>query len=151
MERFEGINDCLDAEPDQFSFNFGGYTGQFAFNWGNSTNAKRSHCVNCSRKLKGRSDCSIAATAATVALFRDLILLTEDGTLYEFKAKGNHRYTQQVIIPVRRCNYINPAGELIVPVSSWYLTRIISPKGNTVNFEYTPYNLSIQSARCRSL
>jgi YD repeat-containing protein len=141
MERFQGINDCLDAEPDQFSFNFGSYTGQFAFNWGNSTNPSDRIVVSCSHKLK--VEVVGMSQPGEGSFIQGFKITTEDGTIYEFEAKETTDIPNKYN-PVRNCGYFDNNGQSIAPVNSWYLTRITSPNGHTVNFQYTPYNLQYQ-------
>jgi hypothetical protein len=128
QEKFNKWNrlvECGDAEPDQFSFNFSGYTGTFSFNWNDSIVVSsdqnvKIEAVNIPEQVPGGF---ISAFRAT----------TETGVVYEFAAQET---SDMPVFGMNQCPYNTP------PVTSWYLTKVTSPLGSSVFLEYEPYSLN---------
>ncbi len=126
----------LDTEPDEFSFNFGNYSGKFYIN-------NLGQLCPTDRRLK------IAFTAAAniacpftppsglgspwitygfPSSFPGFIITTEDGTQYVFG--GTNAAIEYSI------NFFAQNTDFWL-ADSWYLTKIIGPDGSQVNFTYT--------------
>ncbi|MBT1699194.1 hypothetical protein KK083_20020 [Fulvivirgaceae bacterium PWU4] len=136
-ERFpvlHGLEDCeADAQPDQFSFNFGGYTGKFAFNWNQTLDMAQKIDVSSERRITVRP-VGLNTDPMSTSFIQAWEITTDDGMKYLFEAQESVRITSQsgMFYP---CRYDRPR------VTGWYLTRITSPLGHVVMFEYTPYDL----------
>lgn len=125
------INCEMDAQPDQFTFNFQDYSGKFAFNWSHSiedkidiSSDKKVSIKPVDLNLDPYATESIKAWEATAA----------DGTKYLFEAQESNQLSSQ-------SGFFFPCRYDRQRVTSWYLTRITSATGHSVFFEYTPYNL----------
>lgn len=121
--KWDQLLECGDAEPDQFSFNFGGYNGKFAFDW------DRTISVSSERKVLIEP---IGLNPGTGTFISGWKVTGEDGMVYIFEAKETSHVPTVSIQP---CIYTTP------PVSSWYLTRITSPNGHFITFTYQPYSM----------
>jgi hypothetical protein len=108
-------NQDYDFEPDQFSFNFNGNSGQF-FVRQNTDNTLEA-VLQKKEKLYITLTRNVTTTPVTVSW----TIKTGDGTTYVFdKPEGYRR------------NGFNEVKN----ISSWYLTSITSPKGDKVTFDY---------------
>lgn len=113
-----------DTQPDQYFFNFNGYSGRFYFDWdGNlvlSTKAK----INL-EAIKEDPTNPYKITAWKVT--------TEQGTIYNFEYK---EFTH-VLSHALSC-----VGSVERYISSWHLSSITDPnQENSINFEYQGYEL----------
>lgn len=136
-ERFSvlhGLESCeADAQPDQFSFNFGGYTGKFAFNWNQTLDMAQKIDVSSEHRVTVRP-VGLNTDPGSTSFIQAWEVTTDNGMKYLFEAQESVRMTSDVGV-FYPCRYDRQR------VTSWYLTRITSPLGHTVMFEYTPYNL----------
>jgi YD repeat-containing protein len=130
-----------DAMPDEFVFNFLGYTGKFIL--GHDGEWK----VVCEDKIEVALidyDTDDIITAGNLrSQIKDLMpaamkeksyyylnkfrLKTPDGTLYEFGGVDATEYS---------VSYRRQIVERVIP-TSWYLTKITTQKGDILNFGYT--------------
>jgi hypothetical protein len=111
----------IDGDPDQFFFSFAGRSGQFVMGPVNTSGTIEYRTIP-SQKLR------IVSTIVSNSISR-WDITTEDGTKYAFDSTESHwDYTTG--------SQTND-GELFV--SSWYLTKIISPGGDTITLHYKPY------------
>jgi hypothetical protein len=128
-----------DTEPDIFNYNFFGYSGQFVL----------------SQKEKDPNDRVIKAIKltedATSIIFNEtpnktFTIITPDGYKGEFTAKElstsmsgtREGGTDELACGEDKINFqylLNESGQFKV-ISSWYLTKITSPRGQEINFNY---------------
>jgi YD repeat-containing protein len=131
----------LDHLPDEFSFNFMGYSGTFFWDASNSRFVVNSeHAIRVdfdfsedtvrgetiNRDLLLPQGRRLYATDGYISHFR---LVTPDGMTYVFGSKGS---LHGVEVSAPRQN----AYRHDVTTSSWFLTQIISPNGFQVNLHY---------------
>ena len=109
--QYIGEND-VDTEADLFSFNFGKYSGKFVFdNDGGIV-------------LMPAQDFQINCTVSSDGF--DFVITTPDGVKYFFNDK---EITSQRVVG---SGHSIP----ITTVSSWYLSKIVHPKGDVIQFFY---------------
>lgn len=127
--QYIGEND-VDSEADLFSFNFGKYSGKFVFdnNGGIVMMPAQEFQIKCTNSPDGF----------------DFTITTADGVKYYFSDK---EITTQRIVG---------AGHSVpnVAVSSWYLSKIVHPKGDEIQFTYenaTSTYIAAQSQTFRML
>ncbi|MBN1182575.1 MAG: hypothetical protein JXB49_09835, partial [Bacteroidales bacterium] len=106
-----------EFQPDEYSFNFNGYSGMFFLNATGDT-----AFINPYQKMKiSTSDANNNMHNGT-----DFIITTADGIKYIFKARE-----------IKNC--LSCENYDVFP-TSWYLTSIIHPAGDTINLYYeTPW------------
>lgn len=109
--QYIGEND-VDTEADLFSFNFGKYSGKFVFdNDGGIV-------------LMPAQDFQINCTVSSDGF--DFVITTPDGVKYFFNDK---EITSQRVVG---SGHSIP----ITTISSWYLSKIVHPKGDVIQFFY---------------
>jgi len=108
-----GYNCCTFYQPDDFYFNFPGYSGHFILD-------QQNHPI-----LISQSDLIIENIDNTDNGFN---IICPDGTKYIFDRK-EFTYVSEVSGPRDSIQYYFP--------STWYLTKIISPTYREINFTYT--------------
>lgn len=123
-----------DQKPDDFSFNFGGYSGQFFFGQDAQIH------MRSQQPLKINFELAINSEGGTIAStnhhIKSWTILTGDGVKYTFEAK--------------EWSY-SPMGQaLSAYVSAWYLTLIESSSGEQISFEYTEVNGKIRAKEFKS-
>ncbi|MEM9858941.1 MAG: RHS repeat domain-containing protein [Bacteroidota bacterium] len=107
-----------DMEPDVFSFNFAGYSGQFVFN--------RDRQI----VLKPHSNLKVIPPASNNResfQSEEWIIMDDKGYSFHFGGLNAIDYTNTLDIE------INPSYS-----SAWHLTKIVSPSGNEINLTYQP-------------
>lgn len=120
------LNETIDGEPDQYVFSFAGRSGQFVM--GPTNGSPTSQEVRTIPYQKVRI---VPNSPGNITSWE---ITTEDGTRYTFGAmETNTDY-----------NVTNPGGEIPAHygdtyVTTWQLTRIISPGGDSLAFHYTAY------------
>src|SRR5258705_237383 len=128
-------NEVQDGEPDQFFFNFAGQSGEFA---GGDTSTV--HTSNPSSNIfvtipyrKWRIQPVLGLDPFfNYSTIMSWIITTEDGTKYTFAAPE--------ITLDRNRPWQGQSGLYSYPyASSWYLTEIRSPGGDSITFGYTNY------------
>ena len=109
--QYIGEND-VDTEADIFNFNFGKYSGKFIFN-------NEGGIV-----LMPAQELQIEYTLTPESI--NFVITAPDGVKYYF---DNQEITTQRVLG---------GGHSIpnITVSSWYLTRIVHPKGDEIQFTY---------------
>lgn len=100
-------NGSLDTEPDVYFFNFMGRSGKFVFD-------KNGQAV-----LYKQEGLGIKLQYVNTDSF-DIIITAEDGTIYEFS-----RYETTFFPSLSQ-----------VHITAWYLSKIKSPRGSEITFEY---------------
>lgn len=100
-----------DNGPDLFIFNFNGRTGKFCFD-------KNGNVV-----MLKKEDLDIRWQQGPTGYGLEFIIKDEKGITYEF-AQYETTYV---------------ATSLSTAISTWYLTKIISPTNNTITFEYNSW------------
>lgn len=119
------INNTFDIQPDIFYFNFNGYSGKFFID---DLGVPRTQSFQNIIFEFQQSQAAIGKGALIVSNFIDKwIAKTPDGFKFYFEAK-EWTYSDQDIAT---------QNVSIANVSSWYLSRIESPNGNEIFFEYT--------------
>jgi len=138
----QGLVTRLDHLPDEFSFNFMGYSGTFFWDIRNGFVVNSEHAIRVefnfnddvvptevvNSTLSGQT----AGTAhgpsgdSYISRFR---LITPDGMIYTFGSRGN---LDGVEISAPRQNAYNHD----ITTSSWFLTQITSPNGFQINLRY---------------
>jgi hypothetical protein len=114
-------NGTIDGDPDLFFFSFAGRSGQFVMGPVSTGGAIEYRAIP-SQKLR------IIPTFTSGAI-SSFAITTEDGTRYTFSGQETHwDYT---------FGTSSGGGELIA--SSWYLTQITSPGGDTFTLYYSSY------------
>lgn len=129
QERYDLYNNlthyCHDAEPDEFFMNFNGVSAKFGFDWSQQI------VYSSTSKLK------ITALRPGQDTIQGWDVITEDGMKYEFRAKEYNQvlnwlevYSQEEWFTCARKDK---------QITSWFLSKIKSPTGDSVVFNYTPY------------
>ncbi|HYH15171.1 MAG TPA: DUF5977 domain-containing protein, partial [Flavisolibacter sp.] len=108
-----------DTQPDMFSFNFNGYTGQFIFD------EQKNIMQIAASNLKFEKDFSATATW-------NFKVTTPDGLQYFFGGPAATEKTKKETSCGKAYNWYQP--------TAWYLTRILAPTGEEVllNYEALP-------------
>ena len=129
---------CTDSEPDQFIFNFNGYSGKFMFDW------NRNLIISCSNKIKIIPYRGTNNPNPALALITGFDIITEEGTIYKFRA------TESTLSRRPTGNGGLGCQTPYAFVSAWYLTEItdvnqentiILTYGNTYKMTYLqPYS-----------
>ena len=136
-----------DYEPDEFSFNFLGYSGKFYIDAAASTQTNTVWRVKSDRHLTVTLDpvtpflkvpFSIPSAAAGQSLMQDryamlrfggFVITTDDGTRYHFGGSTDAiEYSIDMFDQNAQC--WSP--------DSWYLTKILHSDGSQVIFKYSP-------------
>ena len=124
------INDVvmeqLDGEPDQFFFSFAGRSGQFAM---------------------GPTSASPTLKAVRTIPYQKLRIVPNNPsniTSWEITSEDGTRYTFGTVETNTDLNITNPPGEIPAHygdtyVSSWQLSKIHAPGGDSIVFHYSPY------------
>lgn len=129
---------CWDFEPDQFTFNFNGYTGKFGFEW--NSDGDNSILIGSESKLKMEPLGMPAYTDNNY--IQGWKVTDENGVIYLFNAIEKTRYTPIEDEEDDPNNVFDNCFERASTPTSWYLSEIISPNGNWIRFIYTDYKLS---------
>lgn len=117
------INNKIDGEPDMFYFNFMGHTGKLVVD----TLGHPQYLPDQGIRVIKHPIQSSADSTQNAWILKDF-----SGTTYIFGADTSSKELTVTNIAGR------PLTSAITYISSWYLTKIISPDGKeTVNFKYT--------------
>ncbi len=115
------VDDTYDGEADIFDFNFAGYSGQFTFSQTPSGPVIM---------MSPRQDISFLVQYSVGSPLNSIIATTPDGVKYYF---GSSDGTTAVESTQR--NSTNP--NLKNFNTGWFLSKIVSPAGNEIDFTYT--------------
>lgn len=123
-----------DFAPDEFTFYFGDYQGKFYLSHEKDEYGKRKWIVQCDRhvKIEVQNDflplpLSIQGAPKGYQFFKGFTIITENGTKYYF---GGGEQSIEYSTPA----FYNPSNQWVA--SSWYLTKITSPNGKIITFNY---------------
>ena len=118
----------LDTEPDQFSYNFGTFSGSFAFDQNNEPAFKKPEFLDITYPTQDSDGWTVVGS---------------DGNTYVFgsDADGCVEWTDFQV----SYGYV-PYGTSIKQATAWNLKEIISPEGEKITFQYTPYTYTLQNA-----
>lgn len=119
----------IDAEPDQFFFNFSGRSGQFVAGPTDSTGTVQEIRPIPYQRLRIEEVGFGGADS-------EWVITTEDGTRFTFGARETNT-DFSVTTPGDQV----PTNYGSSHISSWHLTRIESPGGDVVTLHYTPYTV----------
>jgi len=120
LENIANGGNFLDTEPDEFSYNFNGYSGKFILDPnGNAISIPHSN-LNISFVFNNISSSSV-------------IIKTPDGSIYYFEDREETLVT----------SVGNGSPQNVMPgvPTSWYLSRVILPNKEQVHFTYEPIAL----------
>jgi hypothetical protein len=129
----------LDTEPDEFSFNFGKYSGKFYFDQNGQFNCTDRRLkitltpgtfVDCPFTPPSNAGDNWASSnnGKFPSSFAGFIVTAEDGTQYVFGGT-NSAIEYSMSFFQQNIDYWL--------ANSWYLTKIIGPDGSQVSFSYT--------------
>ncbi|MDI9363579.1 MAG: YD repeat-containing protein [Flavobacterium sp.] len=129
-----------DYEPDLFTFNFNGFSGNFWFNDDRTVMMAQEQDlkIECSY-TSGIWNNSPGAWAGLGRCIESFIITTEDGTKYYFGISANGNASSNYCDPIEVVSpFNNDIGSSYSQViSSWFLNKIVSPDGNfSLNFYY---------------
>lgn len=135
----ELIRDDFDTQPDEYNYNFMGYSGKFIF----SDNGD----VITIPKEKFKIEWNIGSTGSG-----EIIITGSGGIKYHFGGEG---YEEKSFI-TQSCNNASYQNtNTSHQVNSWYLSQIEHPSGAVVNFEYElvsyTYDLGIETSITRNV
>lgn len=125
-------NGLKDGQPDRFSFNFAGKSGNFVLD------------CNSQAVLDTYSKVKIVLKSRTADDITSWEITDEDGTRYLFNqyetslTEATYVYPQICGTPIPS-NAGNPITGFVN--TSWYLTQITTPRGELINFLYEDYRL----------
>ncbi|MGV3503460.1 MAG: hypothetical protein ACO1O1_07105 [Adhaeribacter sp.] len=114
----------IDSEPDIFFYNFNGYAGKFMFK------VIKDASGQLQRKAVFIPEADIKVEVNDWA-FKSFTLTTPDGVKYHFGEGDAREYSVSSVNTIDV--YHNKVDRV---VSSWYLTRMESPEGRKITFEY---------------
>lgn len=125
-----------DLEPDQFSFNFGDYSGTFYLDHNGQwqVQSKASAQIKITPNLQSGNS-TFLGTYILQKYYMSFTLTTEDGTIYLF---GNEDPTAGEANAVEFSVNVTAGADIVnglIP-TTWHLTKITSPDGPTINFRY---------------
>jgi len=111
-------NEGNDNESDLYMYNFNGYTGKFIFDNNNRV------------RLLPNKPLKIELIIDSINNLPNFKIITDDGVNYIFSATEITRYSQELI------SKDLTQGPPNIQITSWFLTNIYHPQGDTINFEY---------------
>jgi hypothetical protein len=133
-----------DAEPDLFSFNFGGYTGKFYIVRTTSRNYEVFQVDQSPLKIRLR-DCTSCPFTTDFSGQSGFVITTPDGTDYEFTfTERQWSWNQQSTVgkytetgyPKTGDYGVNTGSVAFNGIIAWYLTKIKSHLGDEITFNY---------------
>ncbi len=110
---YDATSEFVDTEPDQFMFNFNGYSGQFVYD------NDRKIVLLPHQDLKVESVCDDIGCGFSIT--------TPDGIKYIFNDSEITNATLQ--------GSGHPMPNFVV--TAWYITKVIHPNGDEINFIYS--------------
>lgn len=136
------MQDRLDANlydpaPDEYSMQAVGQSLKFIWGKGNQFQILDGKAAKIEFTLQNSGDLLTENGPALLQedrFIQEFRITTEDGFQYIFAAKEPAKSNNSPIVPVSSTAY---------HISAWYLSRIVSPNGSAINYEYTlPYQNS---------
>jgi YD repeat-containing protein len=143
-------NPVLEAMPDEFTFNFQGYSGRFFMSHTGEWTVISDQRIKvefdptmgegfiAESNLRSEISSRITAYGSTANKelwtgrhFNKFTLIAPDGMRYEFGGVNATEY----VVPYRAQGRYGPQAV------TWFLTKIIAPTGQVVNFAYEPGKL----------
>jgi hypothetical protein len=127
-----------DLQPDVFHYNFNGYSGTFLFDY-------KSNIIQVPvTDLRIEKTSDVHNYEGKMDGFK---ITTPDGTVYFFEAIENT--TTHTTSGYDQCDgsYVNHAWDKRYTMnykSSWLLTKVSTPLGQIINFEYEDYSTTLQ-------
>jgi len=144
---------CVDTEPDIFRFNFNGHVGKFVFNQGTgsliptTSNAGTRKAllipyqdIKIDYSFNGITNPSVPSNAGSAYWIKSFTVTDEEGNKYFF---DQQEYTSTIshyfpfYDPVTQPGQSYPGSDYF---TSWYLTKINTMLGKTINFTYADEN-----------
>lgn len=125
---------AVDGEPDQFFFNFAGHSGQFVMG---PIDSLGDDAVRTIPYQKLRIVPTIVLDTIT-----SFLIVTPDGTRYTF---GAPERTINRTVAFANGAWSDAAGFGQAYNSSWYLTKIVAPGGDSITLEYAPYHVKYRT------
>ena len=134
--------DYFDSEPDEFIFNFAGYTGKFV--WDNASN-NFVILTNSSEIFDIQVDYAQGFEYSTTIKLPNYIsgftITTYDGYKYKFGGDFTNDHNIEFFLGPPSGHYLGSGGSTTdkgncMYSSSWYLAKITSPTGIVANFIY---------------
>ncbi|MDR1553099.1 MAG: hypothetical protein LBS69_06525 [Prevotellaceae bacterium] len=116
-----------DAEPDIFHFNFMGYSGTFHLGFNNSIHVYNTNIDNKNLKIE------IEENNTNEHIFAIINIYTPSGYKYIFDC---NRQSKSVIFSQTIGDNDTPDQDNKGEIITWNLTRIVTPSGRTVIFDY---------------
>ncbi|QQQ26545.1 hypothetical protein [Chryseobacterium indoltheticum] len=113
-------SDALDTEADLYSFNFNGYSGKFFYDQNNQPHIVNQQALKIERIGNANGD------------GQDFLLTLPTGEKYYFTEKERTAYRSM------GNGHLAPSSA----ITSWYLTKILHPKGDEIYFTYNSTTLS---------
>jgi YD repeat-containing protein len=139
-----GSNVLYEYNPDLFSFNFLGHSGTFVM--GNDGIVKVSSDRNYKVDLSGLTEQfnlgekirteAFYGTINTNTNFSKITITSDDGYVFQF---GGKFAALEISFNYPSKDYRSVDGKSGV-ISAWYLTKITTPDGNEVTFDYGTYS-----------
>lgn len=133
-------------QPDEFIFNFGGYSGSFFYDHTGKWQVRSKEPVHIQIKETLKTDYILEPAnqqsnkAYTLPrIFYQFILITPDGTSYTFGGTPNSIEFNRPI-----SHAIDP--RFSITATSWYLTKVITKNGKEILLDYERDGINAQAA-----
>lgn len=141
---FRYLNNEKDSEPDMFSYNFGNVSGHFFFDRKNGTTntAKKAEAIISNKDTWLKITCIRPENHSPLELSFEI--MDAYGNTYLFGSRENTRSFQCALREPPQQKYLNRYYQDFEPrdgnsyeiTTAWYLDKIITPKRDTISFEY---------------
>ncbi|RZJ50946.1 MAG: sugar-binding protein, partial [Flavobacterium sp.] len=125
--KYIGEEELTDSEADLFSFNFGNYSGKFIFNHDGTIMLMPAQNIKIEKIVGQEYFTFIATTPDGIKYYFDQIEYSKI-----FKEAGGNPLTK-------------------TSISSWYLSKIVHPKGDEIYFTYRDKTDNFISAKSQTL
>lgn len=141
-----GVSSSYEAKSDMFTFNFHGISGKFYFN------SKGKPIVICNNNIKIDVDLTyfVETPSGSPYYYEPAAALNDDGTIYRSKIifRLDNGYTYEFGGDLNSLSYNmsspqNSSFSSVIPmgVNAWYLTKVISPNGYKLIYDYDHYKI----------
>ncbi|MBN9380024.1 MAG: hypothetical protein J0H74_04635 [Chitinophagaceae bacterium] len=144
------MDNHLDTEPDIFFYNFNGHTGKFIFNKGTDSNTNIGFIAADQHKISLIPYRDLKFNYSLNPIHGSYTTFNANGfinTFDVFDEQGNHYYFSNPEWSYSNINFhiwndfrkipVNGTQDAGYSYSSWYLTRIVTALGKTINFTYS--------------